>query len=150
MSFELIPFKAWHIRLMNLRPWERKLYDPNKEYFLAAAEYAADRGTCFTGVCDEGIIGSGGIVPLFGTTHEVFVYATDLFPKYAKSIHSLAKKFLDVYFQLPTVDRIQAFIDSEHITAVLWAERLGFEYEGELRNYGKKGQDFLAYSKVKN
>lgn len=148
-KFEVIPFKAFHVRLMDLRPNERNMYTADSPFFYSAAQFAEGYGLGFTMISDDGIIGAAGAAKLFGTTYEAFTYTTPLFDKYWVQVHRGVRRFFDVFFECRSVERVQAFIDAQNPRAIKWAEKLKFEREGTLRNYGKKGQDFYVYARVK-
>jgi hypothetical protein len=148
-KIELVPFKGEHVLEMNLREWDRKFLAANPDLGDISTSYFERNAMGFTAVCEEGVIGAGGLVPIFKTNWEAWVFTTPLFEKHGVRIAVMARKLLDNFFKSSKVLRVQAPIDSKYPTAIRFAEAMGLWPEATLRRYGPEGQDFIMYARVK-
>jgi hypothetical protein len=46
------------------------------------------------------------------------------------------------------LDRLQAAVLKEHWAGIMWINKLGFEFEGEMKQYFQ-GKTFLRFAKVR-
>lgn len=145
----VIPFKSFHLRLMDLREWDRQLLLSNAELADLSSNYFEKNGFGYTGLGAEGIVGAAGLVRVLPGNWEAWAYTTHLFPKYGIQIHRLVKSVIVDWFANPRVNRIQCIVDSMNPVAVRWASKLGFHKEATLQKYGPGGQDFYMFAKVK-
>ena len=148
-KIQILPFKAYHVAQMDLREWDRKFLASAPDLASASADYFEKNSMGFTGFAPEGIVGAGGLVKVFDTNWEAWVFTTPLFEKYGVRVGLLARKIVDNFFNSTSVLRIQAPIDSTHRHAMRFAEVMGLRREGILRKYGPEGQDFYMFARVK-
>jgi hypothetical protein len=148
-KIELVPFKGEHVSLMDLREWDKKFLAAAPDLAAMSSNYFENNAMGFSVVLEEVIIGAGGLVPIFKTNWEAWVFTTPLFEKYGVRIAVMARKLLDNFFKSSKVLRVQAPIDSKYPTAIRFAEAMGLWPEATLRRYGPEGQDFIMYARVK-
>ncbi len=64
--------------------------------------------------------------------------------------HRMAVKNLTDFFEIYSVSRMQAMVDSRNIKNKQWLKKIGFKKESVLKEYGASGQDYLLYRMIKN
>lgn len=147
---EFVPFHPSHVGQMALREWDKKFLSMSPEMSQASADIFMRNGVAFTGVAQEGIVGAGGIVKILPGNYELWVYTTDLFPKYAVSIHRFALRYVNEFFRQSFVRRLQILVDEYNNSAFDWAARLLAPYQlTGLPKYGPEGQMFFMFAKIK-
>lgn len=149
MAIQLVPFKAWHVRLMRLRQWDSEHLESSPDLAALSAEMFERNSMGFTAIAPEGLVGAAGAVRLYRTNWELWLYSTPLFEKYGIEIIRKARRILDGFFGSTGVLRVQAPVDSTHKAANRFAQAMGLEHESVLFKYGPKGQDFYMYARVK-
>jgi hypothetical protein len=145
----VVPFRAFHLKMMDLREEERLFLETAHQYFYSSAQYAEQLKTGFTALADEGPVVAAGVSNLFGGTFEAWAYTTDLINKYRFKIHPIVSRMFDSIFSAPSVRRVQATIAADRPDAIRWADHLGFWREGRMEGYGPNGEDFYIYARVK-
>ena len=75
------------------------------------------------------------------------VFSSD-FKKHKLFIYRHIKAGLTASFHENKLKRVQATIDPQYPENIVWIEKLGFQYEGRLRNYGPQNQDYLMYART--
>ncbi len=148
-KIEIVPFKSWHVGMMNLREWDKKFLASAPDLGDISSNYFQRNSYSFTGISPEGIIGAGGLARIFKTNYEAWVYTTPLFEKYGLQVALIARRLLNDFFKNTKVLRVQAPIDSNHLDARRFAEVMGLYREATLRRYGPEGQDFYMYARCK-
>ena len=135
----MVPFEPWHLS------W---LTDTTEQAWIARTpDYARalkDGGPCFTAFAGMRVVACAGIVPYWeGRVQAWSILSADV-GAYAMGIHRAVRRFLDTY----PARRIECSIDPRSETAVRWATRLGFEYEGTMRGYTPSGDTMDLYARV--
>jgi hypothetical protein len=117
---------------------------PNPE--LIAKKFT--RGIAYTIEAPEGLVASGGVIPLWKGVGEAWVVTSDLVEKYpiffAKTVWRKLHEILDVN----GIERVQTTIHRDHMVSQRWAERMGFENEGLMRRF-LGGEDYYRYALIK-
>ena len=70
--------------------------------------------------------------------------------RFPKSIHQQASELLAFIVKRDSLIRVEAIVIEGHEAGRRWIERLGFEHEALMRNYGIQGQNCHLYSRCKN
>jgi RimJ/RimL family protein N-acetyltransferase len=148
-KMQIVPFKQFHVQLMNLREWDRQFLASTPEFAELSASYFEKNGFGYTGLAEEGVVGAAGLVRVLPGNWEAWAYTTNLFPKYGIQIHRTVKRMINLHFEDPAVRRIQCVVDSKHFFAIRWAEALGLQKEATLKRYGPAGQNFYMMARTK-
>lgn len=106
------------------------------------------RGPAFTIFHDDEIIACGGIIIMWPGMGEAWAFTSPLVRKYPKFFHQEVKNHLEALIDVYHFVRVQAMVVKEFAVARKWAERLGFEYEGEMRKY-MGGKDYVRYAIIR-
>lgn len=129
-----------HIDLIKLRD-EKHL----KNYKNKIATFAT-MGLCYTLIVDNEIICCSGIVSPHTGVAEAWLVAGENFDKHGMIISKTIKNFLK--WTQPFYHRFQMSVLEDFDEAIRFAEFLGFEKEGLMRNFDSDGNNYYLYAKV--
>lgn len=76
----------------------------------------------------------------------VWMYATDLWPRVALSVTKHVRRVVIPALVSRGLHRGQCASSAGHTVAHAWLHSIGFEREGTLRGYGRRGEDFYMYA----
>lgn len=141
----LIPFKAAHADLMEIR-WPGTIEEgAASDEALTAGE---SMGPAFTLICDGRVIACGGVMLLWGSVGEGWILGSTLIDSHKLAFHRAVKRMtVDIQDNM-RLTRVQTVVHCEFPESAKWLERLGFENEGVMRNYGVHGDDYWRYARV--
>lgn len=135
-----MPFEAWHLAMMELRPEQRVVaVDLTPQYCQALAQ----AGNAFSAWAGPDLIASAGVVTFWPGRAQVWALMSWRVPQYGGVIHRHVKR----YIQKHPVARLECIIDPRFRASVDWAVRLGFHFESRMKRYGYHGQDMDMYVK---
>lgn len=106
------------------------------------------KGLGYTIEAPEGLVASGGILPLWKGVGEAWVVTSELVEKYPLVFAKTAWRKLYEMMANMRLERAQTTIHKDHAVSQRWAERMGFENEGLMKKY-LGGQDYYRYALVK-
>lgn len=151
MKIKLIEFRPEHVKeILEKNAREEELLDLSGVP-LEELVKRLPKETAWTGVVEEGIVGCGGVViDRVMRKGIAWLFLSGLF--YANlrpSIKAIRGKLkgLEEEFQL---QRVELFAVEGRPKAIRFAEFLGFEVEGLLRNYGPEGQNVVVMGRVRD
>jgi len=102
----------------------------------------------FTAITDEGIVCSGGIVPVWEGVYEGWVMGSDLMNKYKLSSARIIKWGLDKLIIENKMNRLQTAVLKDYSIGHQFAKWLGLEEEGLMRKYGVDKKDYYRYARI--
>jgi hypothetical protein len=133
----IIPFAPHHLAQIDLQERQRRtLLHMTGEWLQALAQ-----GPGISGVVDDRIVGSGGIIVRAGIGLAWAVFSQDAGP-YFIHMHRAARRLLEV---APRLELIEAVTEVDFPQGRRWLELLGFAYEGVLSKDGPDGADHFRY-----
>lgn len=144
-----VPFKPEHARYIiehNARRQEDWL---DKSVADQWVEQWGDKVWAYTVLVDGEPIACAGIALQEWSRGEAWALFSEKFYQHKLFIYKLIKKALPAAFHECKLRRIQAIIDTDYPENKKWIEKLGFEYEGRMKQWGPNGQDFLIYARLK-
>jgi len=106
------------------------------------------RGPAFTGVAPEGIVASGGILPLWKGVGEAWVVSSELVNFYPLTFAKVIWRKLKELIENNHFERVQTTVDKDHLVSQKWVERMNFEKEGLMRKF-LGGRDYYRYALIK-
>ena len=110
----------------------------------------AENGVAYTGIDKEGkIIAIGGVAFLWQGVGSGWVLTSELLLKHKIWVHRNIRDILDITEKIHDLHRIESIILKDHEVSMSWAERLGFQQEGLLRQYDSHKQDHWLYARVR-
>jgi hypothetical protein len=140
LRVDLIKFRAKH--LLEIDP----KVTPS---MLEAGEIAQEYGTAFTAVLCGDPIGAAGIAVIRPGHGEAWSLLSPMIKRLPVMLHKAASRLIPEVMTKHGLRRVQVTVNPEDPIAIRWAERLGFEREGKMRNFGDNGEDVLLYSMIR-
>lgn len=161
----LIPFRAFHINFVDLRPQDSKVFFsvPMVDSTRALEMYEKS-GRCWTAIVEGGtpstqhppekrgvpiILGMGGIIPVWRGVAIGWLLTACEIERFKLFFHKTIVKMLDRAIRELSLHRIDVSVLAEHKTSIKWLERLGFKNEGLMRKFDSMGNDYYRYALVK-
>ena len=95
------------------------------------------------------IIGSAGFISPWPGVANGWGFFSELIYKYPLTLHKTMKRMIPIIEAKHGIVRLQADCLKGFDKAVKWLERLGFEQEGEMRNYGPNGETMIRFARIK-
>lgn len=105
-------------------------------------------GIGYTIEAPEGLVASGGIIPLWKGVGEAWVVTSDLVAIYPVFFAKTTWRKLYEMINSNGIERVQTTIHKDHFVSQRWAERMGFQNEGLMRKY-LGGEDYYRYALIK-
>lgn len=134
----VIPFRAEHLSQIDVQERQRRTVS----YLTAKLAGTLERGgPAISGLVNDRIIGSGGILVHERTGFAWAVFAQDAAP-YFIHMHHAARRLLK---RLPKLERIEAVTEVDFLEGRRWLDLLGFECECPVRDDGLNGEDHFRY-----
>lgn len=100
-------------------------------------------GKAFSAWAGLELIAAAGVIQFWPGRAQVWSLMSWRLPEYGGIIHRHVVRFLRQY----SVRRLECIIDPRFPVSAAWAERLGFEFESRMKQYGYHGQDMDMYVK---
>lgn len=94
------------------------------------------------------IIGSSGFISPWPGVAEGWGFFSSLIYKYPLAFHKTVKVMIPAVEEKHGLKRVSVLCMKNFPKAVKWLERLGFEYEGEMRNAGPGGETMLRFARI--
>ena len=136
----VVPFKVEHLKQMDIKELEKRFIDP-EAYKVMEGEHSC------TLLVDGVPVICAGIVLITTGVGEVWTITDKIADRYPillhKTVLQLLKKLDDLGFH-----RLQS-ICSMWGNTFKWLEKLGFEYEGTMRQFGPNKEDYCLYGRIK-
>lgn len=144
---KIVPFRAEHIELMELRDYEKELFEMGLGNKLVAL---AEIGMGGTLLHDGRIIGAFGYMELWQGVYEVWIIPSIYVSQYATIFGKRVKKLLDTIAKTHEVHRFQTTSPSDALHDK-WMRFLGFECETPdgMKNYTVNKNEYKMWSRIK-
>jgi ribosomal protein S18 acetylase RimI-like enzyme len=114
----------------------------------AMLEMQARLGLAVTALVHGKPVAMFGCIMLWTGVAEMWSIISDDARRYPKQLTIVAKGFSDIVAQSLSLHRLQLTVRSDEPRALRWAEYLGFEIEGLMRNYSPDGADTYILARV--
>jgi RimJ/RimL family protein N-acetyltransferase len=144
MSVNLIPYEPWH--LMAMFDKNNELLTVDDVQFIAVVY--KNRGTAYTAMEGNKILGCAGIVRLWGNVGETWSYLSDDFRAKPFALHKICKQMLRQVKEVSGYHRVQTTVRKDDKKAIKWAEKLGMTYESTLKQFGPDKADYDMFCVV--
>ena len=95
------------------------------------------------------ILGSAGFVSPWPGVANGWGFFSELIYKYPLTLHKAMISMIAKLEEKHNLIRLQAECLKGYDKAIKWLIHLGFEYEGEMRNYGPTGETMLRFARIK-
>jgi hypothetical protein len=104
-------------------------------------------GPGYTAFAGNRIIFSAGVQIFWKGCGEAWTLMSELIHKYPLFVHKITKEMLYKIITENRLERVQMIVEADKIEHKRWAEKLGFEPEGEMRKY-LGGRKFIRYARI--
>lgn len=146
MMPRLVPYEPWH--LLEISGGPEVLNDLAAVKILGLAqEYL--KGPAYSIITDTEIIWCGGIVVLWPGVAEAWAVPSVAVNQYPLMLHRAVSKMLAVLKETMHLRRVQCSVVHGFKTSRKWVKRLGFAFEGKMKNYGPDGATHYRFAWVK-
>jgi RimJ/RimL family protein N-acetyltransferase len=141
---EVIPFKCEHA--YSLKDYMSLLQVHSVEAYGRLLEADA---TAFTGVCDGRVIGAAGVHPIHEGVGQAWALLSPEVRRAKFFLHREVKRRMRELLELGLFHRLEIIVHSNFAEAIIWADRLGFIFEGISPMYGPDGSDYHRFGLTK-
>lgn len=94
-------------------------------------------------------VGCFGVWMHWESVGRAWTFLSDEAVAHPMALHRFVRQKLEAFISEEGMKRIEATVDPHHPAAIRWIERLGFQCEGLMRNYGPGGTpDTFLYARV--
>lgn len=126
--------------------WSDEIEDFLQDFAAARPAFLAVKALCAAEFDPIAIVGAFRRAP---TIASVVMFATDRFPEIAlPATRWVRRTGLPAYVD-PWCRRAQCEAWVENVASLAWLQTLGFRREGVLRAYGKNGEDYVQYARLR-
>lgn len=140
---EVLQFVPEHFQHLFLQPAQscmaREIHNPEYVKSLMAA------GDCYTATTNGIVVACIGLINFWPGRRHAWAFLAAEIEHQMIPLHRNVKRWLNYHGE----GRIEAAVDCDHAAAIRWAEMLGFEREGRMRQYTTDGRDCFLYARVR-
>lgn len=136
----LIPDHILAVQLQPAQSYAHALVGPDNARDLAAA-----KGVAWSALDGQEVIACAGILEMHPERGMAWALLSDQALRQFKTIHRIVSQVIAA----SPWRRVEMTVDCRHSAAIAWAERLGFQREGQMRAYTPDGRDCFLYARVK-
>ena len=133
--------------MMDLRQFERELMESVPD-FNERLKWYSDTELACSAISGGQMLCCWGIIQIWPGLAEGWLLTSNQIEGYAVSLTRGARRYFKQVATELKLNRLQITVNSRNIVAIRWADALGFEREGRLRNYGPSGDDYFMYARV--
>lgn len=105
-------------------------------------------GMSFTGFIDDKVVAVSGVYVLHKGVAEAYAFLDPEVRKVPFGIHRAVKRGLLTLQAKHQFHRIQMNVEHGFLAGYRWAESLGFEQEGVMRQYGSDKKTFTRFARI--
>jgi len=143
MSLDIERLRIDHLVSLELQDQQSYLQPALSQAY--ASDLLAQKGVAWAAVLDGKTIACAGILEIWEQRAQGWAMFSAAALRNFVAIHRMG---LSVLADAPWA-RVEIAVDRNHLAAIRWAERLGFQREGLMRCYTADGRDCFLYSRVK-
>lgn len=147
MTPKIIPFEPWHMLAIAGGP--EVVSDVAAVNVLGLAEIYLQKGPAYTILAGEDIVWCGGLVLLWPGVAEAWAAPSILVGQYPVTVHRAVTLTLARLKETMQLRRIQCSVVQGYKQSREWVKRLGFCFEGKMKNYGPDGATHHRFAWVK-
>lgn len=143
----IVPFHWAHPHMMDLRSFERELFQKLPNYNEMLKAYS-DTGLACTALLNGSVACCFGVYQFWPGAAEAWMLTSNLVETHAVALTRGARRYFNQVATELQLKRLQITVNSRNIVAIRWAEALKFEREALLRQYGPGGVDYFMYARI--
>jgi len=143
-GLKIMPCTPEHIEKI---PWTDQ--DPAFEpYARQAMKQCADGDSTFALMAPEGVVMCGGLAPVSPGVAYAWLMASELIQRYPLAACAACMEGLAFLAEKQDLHRVQTAIYPAFTKGRIFAEWLGFKFEGVMRRYSPDRRDYYLYAKL--
>lgn len=144
-NWEAVVYVSTHMREDDFNEVMALRWDDSPYSF--AAEHMRLPGPKYAALADDGTpVAIGGIASHQPGIGQAWLVCTDRVDECSVEIALADKEGIELFMATPGCHRIHAYSLATHTRAHRWMEMLGMHEEARLAKYGKRGEDFILFS----
>ena len=146
----IVPYTKEHGQFILSCQMNHKILEADKNYinFEGDAKNLEQANLAFTGIVNNEPIFAAGMKIVWGDVAEGWVIATDKMWKYPIGVAKAIKKDFARIAKEHNIKRVQSAIRKDFKEGIKFAEWLGLEREGLMKNWGFDGSDQYMYARI--
>ena len=146
----IVPYTAQHGKFILSQQMNHKVLEADRHYINVDgdARNLEQDHLAFTGIINDKPIFAAGMKMVWGQVAEGWVIATNEMWKYPLSIAKAIKKDFARVAKEHNIKRVQSGIRKDFKEGIRFAEWLGLEREGLMKNWGFDGSDQYMYARI--
>ena len=146
----IVPYKKEHGQIILSYQMNHKILEADRHYINVEgdAKNLEQDHLAFTGMVNDKPIFAAGMKMIWGQVAEGWVIATDQMWKHPIAISKAIKKDFARVAKEHNIKRVQSGIRKDFKEGIRFAEWLGLEREGLMKNWGFDGSDQYLYARI--
>ena len=146
----IVPYTAQHGKFILSQQMNHKVLEADRHYINVDgdAKNLVQDHLAFTGIVNNKPIFAAGMKMVWGQVAEGWVIATDEMWKHPIAISKAIKKDFARVAKEHNIKRVQSGIRKDFKEGIRFAEWLGLEREGLMKNWGFDGSDQYLYARI--
>ena len=146
----IVPYTAQHGQFILSQQMNHKVLEADRHYINVDgdAKNLVQDHLAFTGIVNDNPIFAAGMKMVWGQVAEGWVIATDEMWKHPIAISKAIKKDFARVAKEHNIKRVQSGIRKDFKEGIRFAEWLGLEREGLMKNWGFDGSDQYLYARI--
>ncbi len=145
MHYTLEPFRAEHLAVLQIRPYERSLLG-GQDPVEAGRAFEGNPG--WTILADGQPVACVGLLLQWRGVGTVWAFPGADIRRHTRAFLYYSRHLLASYWTHLRLHRVQAFVQAGNLRARRFVEHLGLEHETALAGWGPQGDTYLLYSRV--
>ena len=146
-TLHIVPYTAEHGRFILSCQMNHKLMDEDAKY-EGDAMNLVEENLAFTGTVNDKPIFAAGMKMVWGQVAEGWVIATHEVWQHPLAVAKAIKKDFARVAKEHNIQRVQTGIRKDFKEGIRFAEWLGLEREGLMKNWGFDGSDQYLYARI--
>jgi len=146
----IVPYKKEHGQIILSYQMNHKILEADRHYINVEgdAKNLEQDHLAFTGMVNDKPIFAAGYKIFWGNVAECWLIATNEMSNYSLSVAKIIKKDFARIAKENKLQRVQTAIRKDFKEGIKFAEWLGLEREGLMKNWGFDGSDQYMYARI--
>ena len=146
-TLHIVPYTREHGQFILSCQMNHKILEADRKY-MEDAKNLVEQNLAFTGLVNNNPIFAAGMKIIWGQVAEGWVIATNEIWKCPIGVAKAIKKDFANVARQHNIKRVQTAIRKDFKQGLRFAEWLGLENEGLMKNYGFDGADQYRYARI--
>jgi len=148
INMEFKPFKLDHMKYMNIREYDKKIIDSFGKSYEQVLKEMTFQGPSFSLFKDGQILASGGVILYWNGVAEGWLITDEKADMFPKTFYKGIKMKLEELAEKLGLHRIHMNVIEGHDKSCRWLMRMGYRFEGLMKNYGPDKSNYIRFARV--